>query len=266
MSGHTDAVDCAKLLNNKIISASHDGTIKIWDMETSQCLKSIPAHEEYIRCIHLINNNQVVTGSDDDSIKLWDLNTGKNLKTFKGHSAEINCIASISDSQILSGSTDNTMRIWDLKSGLCSKVIEHKPYSKGHLNGVNCFEFISDEHLLAGSADGGIKSWDLCLLTYRSFRGHTDIVTSVIKLTNDKIVSSSFDGNIRMWNLFTTECLNTVKCSTEQVMCLDVLTDTQVVAASCDKHQITVWDINSGKCLKALEKSHTQDINYLCAF
>jgi len=101
-------------------------------------------------------------------------------------------------------------------------------------------------------------------LTNRSFRGHTDIVTSVEKLTNDRIISCSFDSKIRLWNLFTGECLNIINASTEQILCMDVLTNSQIIAAS--GHEMKVWDVNSGRCLKTLERSHSQDINYLLAF
>jgi WD40 repeat protein len=74
---------------NKVISASTDKTIKIWDIKTGLCEKTIEAHSEPIRAIQMIETNQFISCSSDKSILLWDLNTFNCLKTFLAHSDQI---------------------------------------------------------------------------------------------------------------------------------------------------------------------------------
>jgi len=58
--------------NNKIMSGCDEGSIKIWDIETSECLKTINVHSSTISNIVLISNERFVTCSLDSTIKLFD--------------------------------------------------------------------------------------------------------------------------------------------------------------------------------------------------
>ena len=56
---------------NKLISRD-DNKIKIWDMKTGRCTKTIEAHSHFVTCIAFNAGNPVVaTGSVDQTVKIW---------------------------------------------------------------------------------------------------------------------------------------------------------------------------------------------------
>ena len=74
-------------VGSKLISGSTDKTIKIWDLETFDCLKTINGHSDRVKKIEKLANNKILSCSTDKSIKLWDADTSLCLKTFSHENA-----------------------------------------------------------------------------------------------------------------------------------------------------------------------------------
>ncbi len=56
-----------------LMSASTDHTIKVWNLETGQCLNTLNDHNDTVRCLKLLPNGKLVSGSDDKTLKVWNL-------------------------------------------------------------------------------------------------------------------------------------------------------------------------------------------------
>ena len=72
---HSKSVNCIQVdeTSNKLISASNeknDKTIKIWSLDTGECLKKMNHHQNCVRNILLISNNKFISGSIDSTIKM----------------------------------------------------------------------------------------------------------------------------------------------------------------------------------------------------
>ena len=52
-----------------LVSVSLDKTIKIWDLKSNQCIKTLDGHTERVNCLEVLSNNQFASGSADKSIK-----------------------------------------------------------------------------------------------------------------------------------------------------------------------------------------------------
>ena len=74
---------------SKVISGNEDGSIKVWNLITGECLKTIKEHTKFINNIKLISFDTFSSCSDDKKIKLFDLNTFNCIKTFIGHEHEV---------------------------------------------------------------------------------------------------------------------------------------------------------------------------------
>ena len=62
-----------------------DRSIKLRDLNTSQCINTLIGHTKEVRCLIQLNDNMIASCSFDKRIKLWDLKTNKNTVTLKGH-------------------------------------------------------------------------------------------------------------------------------------------------------------------------------------
>lgn len=57
LKGHTGCVWSIQILDNdKVISCSHDRTIKIWNLNSGQCINTFLGHSKDVACIQLIGN------------------------------------------------------------------------------------------------------------------------------------------------------------------------------------------------------------------
>ncbi|MBQ2396304.1 MAG: WD40 repeat domain-containing protein, partial [Bacteroidales bacterium] len=88
LTGHTHYVESASYSpdGTKIVSASGDNTIKIWDANTGSCLQTLTGHTSLVySASYSPDGTKIVSASADDNIKIWDANTGTCLKTLTGH-------------------------------------------------------------------------------------------------------------------------------------------------------------------------------------
>ena len=76
LSGPKTRITALFATNNKIISGSH-GKIHIWDMNTWKCINTLDTQYEVINTICMINNILITASSDMGAIQFWNIDTGK---------------------------------------------------------------------------------------------------------------------------------------------------------------------------------------------
>lgn len=121
LEGHKHSIRSLVAAEGKLCSASCDGMIKIWNLTTGDCLKTLIANNW--------NNSRVVagftalnftdgllySGSTCGEICMWDIETGECLGTFTGNSAGIRYLI-IVDGKLISSSYNKVIRIHDFKA------------------------------------------------------------------------------------------------------------------------------------------------------
>ena len=166
---------------NRLASGSNDNSIKIWNLNSGECIKTLNGHTSVVRSLQLLANNRLASGSDDKSIKIWNLDSGECLKTLSGHTNYIYSLHLLAKNRLASGSNDNLIKIWNLDSGECIKTLT------GHTSAVWSLQLCANNRLASGSNDNSIKIWNLdsgeCLKT---LTGHTSYVRSLQFLANEK--------------------------------------------------------------------------------
>ena len=76
----------------RVVSASKDKTLKVWDVETGKCLATLQGHNPTVSCVAIFpDGSRVVSGSWDKTLKVWDVATGECVATLKGHSNCVRC-------------------------------------------------------------------------------------------------------------------------------------------------------------------------------
>ena len=88
--GHKEWIRCIRFLSkNRIVSGSDDYMIKIWNLDTGECLKTLRGHEDSVTCFELYDE-RLISGSWDGLIKIWDINSSECIKTLTGHTYRVN--------------------------------------------------------------------------------------------------------------------------------------------------------------------------------
>lgn len=66
-----------------VVSGSLDTLIKVWSVESGQCLHTLVGHQSLTSGMEL-KNNILVSGNADSTVKMWDIISGDCLKTLEG--------------------------------------------------------------------------------------------------------------------------------------------------------------------------------------
>ena len=66
-----------------IVSGSLDTSIRVWDVETGNCLHTLVGHQSLTSGLEL-KDNILVSGNADSTVKVWDITTGQCLQTLQG--------------------------------------------------------------------------------------------------------------------------------------------------------------------------------------
>lgn len=74
--------------HHRVVSGSRDATLRVWDIETGQCLHVLMGHVAAVRCVQY-DGRRVVSGAYDFMVKVWDPETETCLHTLQGHTNRV---------------------------------------------------------------------------------------------------------------------------------------------------------------------------------
>jgi WD40 repeat protein len=105
----------------RVVSASDDHTLKIWDLKTSRAIANLHGHTDSVAaCAVTPDGRCVISASHDQTLKVWALGTGRAVATLQGHTDRVTACAVTPDGRrMVSASDDRTLRVWDLETYVC---------------------------------------------------------------------------------------------------------------------------------------------------
>lgn len=116
LKGHVGPVhECLSNKNGSLLySASSDNTVKIWDIKSGLCVKTL-LHTNGVNTISLSSDDKwLASGADDRMIRVWNAKTGELVCSLNGHKDRVSKVEFSPDNHhILSYSLlDNNVTIW----------------------------------------------------------------------------------------------------------------------------------------------------------
>ena len=239
-----------------MFSCSQDKQIKVWSLETNECVQTLIGHRDTVNCIAMLPDGRLLSFSDDCNFKIWNLENGKCSKTMKAHSGGVLSLKKLSNSRLATGSVDE-IKIWSLNDDMkCIQTIKTNSVSddRNTLPFISGFVELSNGNLVSSGYDKCIKVWDInkkeCLKTIVA---HSDRINGILLLKNGKIATCSNDKTIKVWKADQLKLVKTLNGHTSSVMCLDETSKEQIVSGSkCGT--IKVWDLknNNQNCIQTL--------------
>ncbi|XP_021299202.1 denticleless protein homolog [Herrania umbratica] len=274
--------------DTRILTASGDQTIKIWDAQEKKCTGVLMGHAGSVKCLssHPTNCDLVISGSRDGSFAIWDLRCKINSKSRcdevcspstsmlkgahpstqarrgrrgKAAAASITSVLYLKDgnSVATAGAADSVVKFWDTRN-LKSNVTQACPHPESSTQkGISSLsQDLKGVFLTASCMDNRIYLYNILQLDKgpkQAFCGpriESFYVKSAISPDADHIVSGSSDGNAYIWKVTKPQVESiTLKSHDGEVTAVDWCpSEIGKVATSADDFTVRIWNIQTSHC------------------
>ncbi|KAF9040662.1 dynein regulator [Panaeolus papilionaceus] len=204
LRGHEHSISNINFMpgDNQLISASRDNSVRVWDVQTSHCVKVLKPHDEWIRCaLPSIDGRLLLTCSDDHTARITDMETAALKIEMRGHDNRIECVSFIPVAAIPA----------------IRELVAMPPTAA-----TSKIDALGISFVVTGSRDKTIKVWDAlrgqCLWT---FVGHDGWVQAITFHPSGKyLLSAADDHTMRVWDLKTGRCLKKIEAHSPFVQCI----------------------------------------------
>jgi len=249
LNGHTDSVYCCQFDENKIITGSRDRTIRVWDLNSFECLKVIGGPAS----LPVSSSSAPLEVHKDTVSNPASLNgtpLGHSLYSIPTdyHEASILCLQF--DSEIMvTGSSDHTCIVWDITG----KEYMPKYRLRRHAAGV-LDVCLDDKYIISCSKDATINVWDRRTGHHlKELTGHHGPVNAV-QLRGNLLVSASGDGVAKLWNLDSGTCIKEFPSRDRGLAAVEFSDDAKHVLAGGNDHVVYKFDATTGQLLHTSER------------
>jgi WD40 repeat protein len=258
--GHKDTVSQAIFCpdGQTVISSSIDQTIKVWDIQSGQCLQTLPVLSPFVwkNSIALNPNGRTLANNSvDGQIRLWDIRSGRSLGIIQAHTISPHGLAFNPNGQILAcGGHDCSLKLWDSRTGECLKTVQ------GSIDYIPAVVFSPNGLTIASGSAGGILSlWNVeteqCLW---QIQGHQSMIWFVVFSPDGRsLVSCSEDGTDKLWNAITGDYQQTFDSAYEMLRSVAFSPDGKKMAILKQRKIIGIWDVCNGEWQTTWE-GHTE--------
>lgn len=229
---------------NFFVSASRDGTVKIWSVEL-ELIHTIN-HNGFINSLTYIDpssihtEGRIVLSGKDKIIHIHSLENFEETDTLYGHSENVSALH-YSDGTLASGSWDQSIRVWKKDASTDVIVPDSHLVLTGHAGSIWDVKVISQREILSASADATIFLWDNSAIK-RKFLGHTQPVRSLALIPDSStFLSGSNDGAVKLWNIKTGECIFSIDDAHPSFIFSLSAISLSSYATSGEECQLRVW-------------------------
>jgi WD40 repeat protein len=150
LRGHEKAIVCtASASNGRLVSASEDGTLRIWlERLGGSTWESdvLCGHTGAIRCMHILDDNRIVSGAIDGTLRLWTEQSPRSwsYKTLLNHTSSVDAVDSFPNGDLLACCADGTLHVLRRSTeGFGGSVVAHGNIGSGIVKALANDRFIS---------------------------------------------------------------------------------------------------------------------------
>ncbi|KAJ5438761.1 Ribosome biogenesis protein ytm1 [Penicillium daleae] len=224
----------------RILSGSYDGLLRIWNM-SSETIATSPAaseggHTASIKAAKFVSPNQIASAGLDRTVRLWkytedDDFVGKITPQLDlyGHKAGIESLAVHAPSnRLLTGSSDHNVGFWSTKKADAPAAPENLLPNAAR----------TSKRRKLNTSVSTPQRGPLALLS-----AHTGPVSAAIFDAKDSTVgySASWDHSLRTWDLVTSALVDT-RTTSHSLLSLEHLPEHSLLAAGTAARHITLID------------------------
>ena len=271
--GHrTDIRALALSSDDQLLASASNGQLKIWNMNTLSCLRTIDCG--YAICIEFVpGNRQVIVGTKSGNLQLFDLVSSTLIKEVAAHDG---CIYDIdispSKTSFATAGGDSQVKFWDIEQiEKDSDTVENAKMKTSDIvnkrtlkmnDEILSVKFSPDNKYIAVSLlDSTVKIFFTdSLKFYLSLYGHKLPVLSLdISHDSKLIITSSADKNVKIWGLDFGDCHKSIFAHDGSVMQVKFEKSTHNFFSTGKDGLVCYWDGDKFENIQKL-KGHQGEI------
>jgi len=235
---------------DKFVSASYDKYMKLWDVETGQCVQRF-TNNKMAYCVKfnpdLERSNMFLSGMSNKKILCWDCRSGEIVQEYDRHLGAVNTITFVDENRkFISTSDDKSLRVWEWDIPVDIKYIADPTLHS--MPAVTSAP--NNKRLLCQSMDNKIKAFtchnEFKLDSKKIFRGHMVAGYACVpdfSCDMSLVISGDADGMIYFWSWSTASFITKFKA--HESTCISVMwhphEKQKLVSAGWDS-LIKIWD------------------------
>eukprot|EP01132_Coremiostelium_polycephalum_P010049 gene10049-12318_t len=195
LEDHSGEVNCITIdmEKNYLFSCSFDKSIKVWDLTTMKCIKTLNGHTKSVKSI-FVSGKYLFSASNDMSIKVWDLDMMMCIYGMSdAHDGWITSLQ-LYKNALYSGARDGTLKDWNLSTFVNNTTIDKNN------DGITDLLITDDGYLFMSSEDSTLKICDTSTMKILySLKAHRSGIQA-IGIYGNKLFSGGCDNLIKWWN------------------------------------------------------------------
>ncbi|XP_028320206.1 autophagy-related protein 16-1 isoform X2 [Gouania willdenowi] len=201
LTGHSGKVLCARFLLDsvRIVSGSYDRTLKLWDLRSKVCMKTVFAGSS---CNDIVCTEQcVMSGHFDKKVRFWDIRAETIVRELELCGRVTSLDLNFDRSELLTCSRDDLLKIIDLRTNAVRQTFSAQGFKCG-ADWTRVTFSPDGSYVTAGSADGTLFVWNVLTgkVDRTLDRNHNSAVNAVSWSPSGTYVVSVEKGRAILWS------------------------------------------------------------------
>lgn len=177
---------------SRLISASSDHTVRIWDARAGEELHKLE-HDRAVTAVAISPDQTRIVSSDYRSIRFWDIATGIELDRLAvPRMPKADQLAVSKDGKQVTTITASGIRVWDLAKGEAEDI---------RLQAIRWAVLSADGRRVVIAQKSQVKFFDLDTGCQRRLKVTEDVDRVTISGDGQRVVISSSSGRFYVWNI-----------------------------------------------------------------